>query len=224
MRAGLALLRRAITSRHLERTLGGRRLLVALDPVDEAGAIPERLLTFERLLDTAPEWRGEVVFLQAFHPGTARGTRRVSAPLDERIEHLVTGINVRYGDEDWSPILHIRRPLAPEEIECLGSFADVQIISPARFRVAPDRELTAALAANEEIDRAAELLRASLGQALAARQAAPPPFPMPVAPPRTDVFVEDRFGIVRAARRPRRARPSPRDPLTAPQVVSTVHP
>ncbi len=114
----------------LRTTLGQRRLILGVDRLDYAKGIPERLLGFERLLETKPEWRGQVAFVQISVP--SRADVPEYAELRQRVENLVGRINGRFGEADWVPVRYLYRSYDHRVLAQLYRAADVALVTPLR--------------------------------------------------------------------------------------------
>ncbi len=114
----------------LRATLGHRRMILGVDRLDYAKGIPERLLGFERLLETKPEWRGQVAFVQISVP--SRADVPEYAELRQRVENLVGRINGRFGEADWVPVRYLYRSYDHHVLAQLYRAADVALVTPLR--------------------------------------------------------------------------------------------
>ena len=107
-----------------------RRLLLGVDRLDYTKGIPRRLLAFERLLQTKPELRGRVSFLQIAVPS------RTDVPaykrFRRRINELVGRINGEYGTSSWTPVQYVARPVPLEQLVGLYRTCDVMVVTPLR--------------------------------------------------------------------------------------------
>lgn len=114
----------------LRATLGHRRLVLGVDRLDYSKGIQERLVAFDRLLETHPEWRGNVSFIQVSVPS------RVDVPeyaeLRQQVEELVGRINGRYGEADWVPVRYLYRSYDHRVLAQLYRSADVALVTPLR--------------------------------------------------------------------------------------------
>ena len=94
--------------------LGDRPLIVGVDRVDYTKGIPERLRALDRFLETHPEWHGGFHFVQIGAPS------RTSLPtyrhLNDEVQSLADGINWKYGNEDWQPVVFVNEHCGPELI------------------------------------------------------------------------------------------------------------
>ena len=107
-----------------------RRLLLGVDRLDYTKGIPRRLLAFERLLETQPDLRGRVCFLQIAVPS------RTDVPAYKRfrrqIDALVGRINGAYGTSAWTPVQYVARPVSQEQLVSLYRSCDVMVVTPLR--------------------------------------------------------------------------------------------
>ena len=114
----------------LKAALGARRMILGVDRLDYAKGIPERLLAFERLLETTPDWRGKVSFVQISVP--SREEVPEYAELRHRVENLVGHINGRFGEADWVPVRYLYRSYDHRVLSQLYRLADVGLVTPLR--------------------------------------------------------------------------------------------
>ena len=91
----------------LKETLGihDEFIGVGLDRIDYTKGLPERLLALAHLLETHPEYRGHLVFLQMGAISRLRLSSYQS--VNEEIDSLVHGINERYGFGEYRPIIYL---------------------------------------------------------------------------------------------------------------------
>ena len=119
-----------VTARAAELRAEGQRLLVGIDRLDYSKGIPRRLLAFERLLVSHPEWIGHVRLVQVAVPSRIRvqAYRRFRRTLDG----LVGRINGRFGTESWTPVHYLYRGVSDELLLALYRAADVMLVTPLR--------------------------------------------------------------------------------------------
>ena len=89
------------------KSLAGRALIIGVDRLDYSKGISQRLSAFERFLQTQPDWRGKVTYLQI-----ATKTRTEIpeyADIEQDIGSAAGRINGAYGEADWTPIRYINR-------------------------------------------------------------------------------------------------------------------
>jgi trehalose 6-phosphate synthase/phosphatase len=114
----------------LRRRFEGRRLLLAVDRLDYTKGIPERLRTYRRLLDRAPDLRGRIVLVQVAVP-----TRQAISTYEElrhEVNELVGSINGDFGTPDWTPVVYIRRAISRAELVALYAASDLGWVTPLR--------------------------------------------------------------------------------------------
>jgi trehalose 6-phosphate synthase/phosphatase len=161
----------AVVGRSLEdlrRRFAGRRLLLAVDRLDYTKGIPERLRTFRRLLEHAPELRGQVVLIQVAVPSRERIP--LYKQLHREVNELVGEINGSFGAPDWTPVVYIRRAISRAELVALYAASDVGWVTPlldgmnlvAKEYVACQRGGEGALLLSEFAGAAAEMGEAFL--------------------------------------------------------------
>jgi trehalose-6-phosphate synthase len=126
--------------------------------------IPERLLAFECLLDTRPEWRGQICFVQISVP--SREDVPEYAELRHRVEMLVGRINGRFGEANWVPVRYLYRSYDHAVLAQLYRAAEVALVTPLRdglnlvakeYVVAQDPEHPGVLVLSKFAGAAAEL-------------------------------------------------------------------
>jgi trehalose 6-phosphate synthase/phosphatase len=114
----------------LRRRFQGKRLLLAVDRLDYTKGIPERLRTFRRLLEAAPELRGQAVLVQVAVPSRDRIPRY--RELSEQVNGLVGEINGSFGSPEWTPVVYIRRSVPRADLVALYAASDVGWVTPLR--------------------------------------------------------------------------------------------
>lgn len=114
----------------LRAALGERRMILGVDRLDYAKGIPERLMAFECLLETRPEWRSQVCFVQISVP--SREDIPEYAELRHRVEMLVGRINGRFGEANWVPVRYLYRSYDHSVLAQLYRAADIALVTPLR--------------------------------------------------------------------------------------------
>ena len=107
--------------------LKGIPVILGVDRLDYTKGIPERLLAYEHLLETRPELRGRVVFIQISVPS------RVDLPeyqsLAETVEELAARLNRRFGTAGRPAVHLIMRNLGFRDLIPYYVLADVAVVS-----------------------------------------------------------------------------------------------
>ena len=119
-----------VAAERLELRKDSVRLLVGIDRLDYSKGVPRRLLSFERLLRTRPEWRGRVRLVQVAVPtrdviGAYRRFRR-------EVDALVGRINGELSTPSWTPIHYLYRSVPDTTLLALYRAADVMLVTPVR--------------------------------------------------------------------------------------------
>jgi trehalose 6-phosphate synthase/phosphatase len=114
----------------LGRRFQGQRILLAVDRLDYTKGIPERLRTFRRLLEIAPQLRGKVVLVQVAVPTRERIPRY--AELRREVNEMVGELNGDFGTPEWIPVVYLRRGIPRPQLAALYTAADVAWVTPLR--------------------------------------------------------------------------------------------
>jgi len=112
------------------RTDGDVCLLVGIDRLDYSKGLPRRLLAFERLLTTHPEWLERIRLVQVAVP--SREGLAAYQSVRRNVEELVGRINGRFGTHRWTPIRYINRSVSDTVLSALYRAADVLLVTPLR--------------------------------------------------------------------------------------------
>src|SRR6202042_3545803 len=86
-------------------SLVGRALIIGVDRLDYSKGIPQRLSAFELFLQTQPNWRGKVTYLQI--APKSRTEIPEYADMEQVIGSAAGRINGSYGEADWTPIRYV---------------------------------------------------------------------------------------------------------------------
>ncbi|MFC7203212.1 trehalose-6-phosphate synthase [Haloferax namakaokahaiae] len=105
-------------------------LLLSVDRLDYSKGILTRLFALEHFLETNPEWRGELTFVQV---GTeSRSSIPAYSELQTDIGEAVARINERFATADWKPIVYTTDYVANETLYALFRSADICLVTPLR--------------------------------------------------------------------------------------------
>ncbi len=121
---------RANPSERLRRSLQSQKLILGVDRLDPTKGLPQRLAGYRRLLETRPDWRRRVMFLQI----AAESRKEVSAyrELREEIDQEAGAINSEWGEADWTPLRLVARAGARSTIAGYMREARVGLVTPLR--------------------------------------------------------------------------------------------
>jgi trehalose 6-phosphate synthase len=120
-------------SRQLERiraSLNERNLLIGVDRLDYSKGLAKRFRAFERLLDTHPKSRRNVVFMQ-IAPPTRVGVRAY-AEIRHELEQAAGYINGKFAETDWVPLRYLNRSVERGTLMAMFRLARVGLVTPLR--------------------------------------------------------------------------------------------
>jgi len=110
--------------------LANRKLILGIDRLDYTKGIPERLESFELLIEKYPQIRGKVTLVQIALPS------RVHVPeyrlMKESIDRVIGRINGRYTQDGWIPIEYIYRTLDRSELVSYYRASQIALITPLK--------------------------------------------------------------------------------------------
>jgi trehalose 6-phosphate synthase/phosphatase len=109
---------------------GAERLLVGIDRLDYSKGIARRLLSFEQLLRSHPEWQGKVRMIQVAVPSreSVGGYRK----FRNEIDGLVGRINGELGTPTWTPLRYVHKSVSRRQLLGLYRAADVMLVTALR--------------------------------------------------------------------------------------------
>ena len=116
--------------RRLERSLGGRRLVVGVDRLDYSKGLKSRFEAYERLFEAHPEQRDGVTFLQV--APISRGDVPEYEEIREYLEYLAGHINGRFAEYDWMPLRYLNRGFHRTNVLGFLARSDVGLVTPMR--------------------------------------------------------------------------------------------
>lgn len=119
----------AQATRRIEEQIGHRRCIARSDRIELSKNLVRGFLAFDVLLESHPEWRGEVVFAASVYPSRLSNPDYVA--YSARVEETVATINERWGSEGWTPILLDTSDDFIASIATLAR-ADVVLVNPIR--------------------------------------------------------------------------------------------
>jgi trehalose 6-phosphate synthase/phosphatase len=108
---------------HWAARYAGQKIILAVDRLDYTKGIPERLRTYQRLLESEPELKERVVLVQIAVP-TREGIGDYQS-LRAEVNGLVGKVNGAFGTLDWTPVLYVNRAIDREELVALYGLADI---------------------------------------------------------------------------------------------------
>jgi len=121
---------RSTLAGELRDSLNGRRLILGVDRLDYSKGITHRIQAFGHFLDTYPEWRGRVTYLQVT-PKSRSGVPEY-VDMEQAVSTLVGQVNGRHGEPSWTPIRYVNRAYSRASLAGLYRSADVGLVTPLR--------------------------------------------------------------------------------------------
>jgi trehalose 6-phosphate synthase len=114
----------------LRASLKGPKFVLGVDRLDYSKGLTNRFRAFGRMLEIEPDLRRVVSFLQIAAPSRANisAYRELKAELDT----LVTEINFRHGQSDWTPIRYLNQEFSQSTLAGLYRTAHVGLVTPFR--------------------------------------------------------------------------------------------
>ncbi len=107
-----------------------RKIILTVDRLDPTKGLVERLEAYEELLRTNKKMRKKVVMVMLAMP--SRTDIEAYQQLKQRMEELVTNINVTYGKRRWQPVHYMYQTVPFEELAALYRVANVAFIAPIK--------------------------------------------------------------------------------------------
>ena len=117
-------------SRLLQRILPRQQVIVGVDRLDYTKGVPERLLSFETLLERHNELHEKVSMIQISAPSRSEVPHYVEEKA--RVEQIVGRVNGRFATADWTPLHYLYRAYAQDELAAIFRRADVCLVTPLR--------------------------------------------------------------------------------------------
>ncbi|MBN2453206.1 MAG: trehalose-6-phosphate synthase [Candidatus Omnitrophica bacterium] len=110
-----------------EYELEGKIVGLGIDRIDYTKGLAERMMAIDRFLEKYPEYRKKFVFIQIGAPSRTH-IKRYHDLMGE-LDELAERINWKYKDDEWIPIIYLKRHFSPEELKPFYRLADLCIVS-----------------------------------------------------------------------------------------------
>ena len=111
-------------------SLNGRSLILGVDRLDYSKGIPHRIQGFGQFLETFPQWRGRITYLQV--TPQSRSDVPEYADINQTVNTLIGEINGRFGEPAWTPIRYVNRAYSRASLAALYRMARVGLVTPLR--------------------------------------------------------------------------------------------
>ncbi len=112
----------------LRRSLQGQRLAIGVDRVDYSKGLLNRVTAFDRMLTMQPSLARTVSLLQI--ATLSRGGIDAYGDLQEQLAKLVSDVNGRHGEVDWTPIRYLNKGFSQTVLAGLYRTAQIGLVTP----------------------------------------------------------------------------------------------
>ena len=112
----------------LRASLQGEKLVLGVDRLDYSKGLANRIRAFERLLENEPSLKRRVSLLQVAVP--SRGNIKAYRELKAELATLVSEINGRHGEVDWTPIRYLNKGFSQLTLAGFYRTAHVGLVTP----------------------------------------------------------------------------------------------
>jgi trehalose 6-phosphate synthase len=125
-RANKAMMR--IDVSRLRASLQDAKLVLGVDRLDYSKGLANRVRAFDRLLEFEPSLKRRVALLQIAVP--SRGNIRAYRELKVELAGLVSEVNGRHGEVDWTPIRYLNKGFSQLTLAGFYRTAHVGLVTP----------------------------------------------------------------------------------------------
>src|SRR5580658_5430537 len=112
----------------LRRSLNGEKLAIGVDRLDYSKGLVNRINAFDRMWTTHPSMARTVSLLQIATP--SRGAIEAYGNLQSELAKLVSDVNGRHGEVDWTPIRYLNKGYSQTVLAGLYRTAQVGVVTP----------------------------------------------------------------------------------------------
>src|SRR5438132_1263768 len=112
----------------LRRSLNGEKLAIGVDRLDYSKGLLNRMEAFDRMLTMHPAMSRTVSLLQIATP--SRGGIEAYGNLQNDLARLISDINGRHGEVDWTPIRYLNKGFSQPVLAGLYRTAQVGLVTP----------------------------------------------------------------------------------------------
>lgn len=114
----------------LRKSLNGDKLIIGVDRLDYSKGLIHRVNAFDQMLTTHPALLRCVSLLQIATP--SRGTIEAYGNLQGELAKLVSDVNGRHGEVDWTPIRYLNKGFGQTVLAGLYRAAQVGLVTPVQ--------------------------------------------------------------------------------------------
>ena len=112
----------------LRRSLNGEKLAIGVDRLDYSKGLINRINAFDRMWTLQPALERTVSLLQIATP--SRGTIEAYGRLQSELAKLISDVNGRHGEVDWTPIRYLNKGFSQTVLAGLYRTAQVGVVTP----------------------------------------------------------------------------------------------
>jgi trehalose 6-phosphate synthase len=112
----------------LRRSLNGEKLAIGVDRLDYSKGLVNRINAFDRMWTAQPSLRRTVSLLQIATP--SRGAIEAYGNLQSELAKLVSDVNGRHGEVDWTPIRYLNKGFSQTVLAGLYRTAQIGVVTP----------------------------------------------------------------------------------------------
>jgi trehalose 6-phosphate synthase len=112
----------------LRRSLHGEKLAIGVDRLDYSKGLLNRISAFDQMWTEHPALRRAVSLLQIATP--SRGAIEAYGNLQNELAKLVSDVNGRHGEVDWTPIRYLNKGFSQTVLAGLYRTAQVGVVTP----------------------------------------------------------------------------------------------
>jgi trehalose 6-phosphate synthase len=112
----------------LRRSLNGEKLAIGVDRLDYSKGLINRISAFDRMWTLQPALARTVSLLQIATP--SRGAIEAYGNLQNELAKLVSDVNGRHGEADWTPIRYLNKGFSQTVLAGLYRTAQVGVVTP----------------------------------------------------------------------------------------------
>ena len=112
----------------LRRSLNGEKLAIGVDRLDYSKGLINRINAFDRMWTLQPSLQRTVSLLQIATP--SRGAIEAYGNLQNELAKLVSDVNGRHGEVDWTPIRYLNKGFSQTVLAGLYRTAQVGVVTP----------------------------------------------------------------------------------------------
>src|ERR1700730_3104746 len=112
----------------LRRSLNGEKLAIGVDRLDYSQGLINRINAFDRMWPLQPALQRTVSLLQIATP--SRGAIEAYGNLQDELAKLISDVNGRHGEVDWTPIRYLNKGFSQTVLAGLYRTAQVGVVTP----------------------------------------------------------------------------------------------